>query len=127
MSKIRGKNTKPEVALCKLVSSRFYPLGFRYRKNARNLPGKPDIAFQTGKVAVFVDGGFWHGYKFKRWENKLDVDYWLPKIRENMKRDRSVNRKLKDMGWKVIRVWAHEVQKNPAGVLERIHAALRGK
>ncbi|HYC83092.1 MAG TPA: very short patch repair endonuclease [Candidatus Paceibacterota bacterium] len=122
MSKIRGKNTKPELALCRLLSSKLYPLGFRYRRNYRKVPGSPDVAFVSLKVAVFVDGGFWHGYGAKK--RKLPEGYWTEKIRKNVLRDRRVNRKLKALGWAVIRCWDHDLAKRPEKVMERICAAL---
>lgn len=124
MARIRAKHTKPEIALRKLVSSNFYPLGLRYRLHSRKIVGTPDIVFVSRRVAIFVDGGFWHGYRFKRWAHKIDRKYWLPKIQENIRRDRRVNQRLRRLGWTVIRIWDHEVKKNPERVLSRIRAAL---
>jgi DNA mismatch endonuclease (patch repair protein) len=125
MSLIRSKNTKPEIALRKLVSAAFYPKGYRYRIHYKKLKGRPDIAFVSLKVAVFMDGAFWHGYQFEKRKKKLPKKYWVPKIEENMRRDRRTNARLKKLGWKVVRVWGHDVKKKPDRVIERIAAALK--
>ena len=110
MGRIRAANTKPEVALRKVL----WHIGLRYRLHTKDLPGKPDLAFKRWKVAVFIDGDFWHGHD---WENqrakiKKNAAFWLPKIERNMQRDREVNAALEGMGWRVLRVWEHEVDKN---------------
>lgn len=125
MSLIRSKNTKPELALRKLISSSLYPLGYRYRIHYKKVPGSPDVVFVSKKVAVFVDGSFWHGYKLKKSGKSVPKKYWLPKIERNIQRDREVNRKLKKLGWTVIRVWEHDLKKNPSKVLEAIRTALK--
>lgn len=124
MSLIKSKNTKPELALRKIVSSKFYPQGYRYKIHYRKAKGTPDIAFVSKKIAVFVDGDFWHGYKFSKRKHKLSKEYWLPKIKTNMKRDRKVNRELKKQGWKVVRFWEHQVKKDPEFVVRSIREAL---
>lgn len=125
MALIRSKNTKPEIALRKLVSAALYPRGYRYRINYRKLPGSPDVAFVSQKVAVFVDGAFWHGFDFRNKKKKLPKRYWLPKIEKNMARDKRVNRELRKLGWCVIRIWEHELQRNPGKVLGAIEKAIR--
>jgi len=124
MSLIKGKDTKPELALRKLVSAAFHSKGYRYRKHSKGIPGKPDLAYVSLKIAIFVDGVFWHGYQFKRWNDKLSAEYWRPKIEQNMKRDRKVNRKLKSLGWTVLRFWEHDVKKRPDRVVEKIGVAI---
>lgn len=124
MSLIRATNTKPELALRKLVSAALYPLGYRYRLHYKKLPGKPDVAFVSKKVAVFVDGAFWHGYKFRKGETNLSQEYWLPKIKKNMRRDKEVNRRIRRMGWKIVRVWDHDLKKRPEESLDKIRRAL---
>ncbi|HEY4526896.1 MAG TPA: very short patch repair endonuclease [Candidatus Paceibacterota bacterium] len=119
MALIRSKNTKPEIALRKLVSATAYPLGYRYQLHYKKLPGKPDIVFVSKKVAVFVDGSFWHGHRLKNGQ-ALPRKYWLPKIKRNMERDKEVNLELKKMGWKVIRVWEHDLKKNQKKTLDTI-------
>jgi DNA mismatch endonuclease (patch repair protein) len=127
MSLIKSKNTKPELALRKLVSSNLYPLGYRYRIHYKKLRGKPDITFVAQKIAIFVDGTFWHGYDFKNRKKKLPNEYWLSKIAANIGRDKKTNRELKKSGWRVIRIWEHDLRKNPQKVLALIRQALSTK
>ena len=89
--------------------------GVRYRKNYKALPGKPDIAITKQKIAIFIDGEFWHGYNWEYYKHhiKSNRDYWIPKIEYNMKHDKEVNDQLKEMGWKVIRFWSKKVLKYP--------------
>lgn len=107
MSRIKGKDTKLEVR----VRSELHKRGFRFRKHVKILPGKPDIVFNRSKVAVFIDGDFWHGYRFPSWEHKVS-NFWKEKIAKNRKRDQNNYRKLRSMGWKVIRIWQHDVEKD---------------
>jgi len=110
MQAIKASNTKAEVLLAKSLFSK----GYRYRKNNKSVFGKPDLTFTKIKLAVFVDGEFWHG---KDWEErkeriKSNRDYWIPKIERNIKRDNIVNTELLKEGWVVLRFWAKEVEKN---------------
>jgi DNA mismatch endonuclease (patch repair protein) len=110
MGSISLKNGKAESTLAKALWSR----GVRYRKNYRNLPGSPDIAVTRHKVAVFIDGEFWHGYD---WANRKmglrrNQEYWIEKIEENMKRDKRDTRALQDLHWTVIRFWSSDVERN---------------
>lgn len=113
MSHIRSKDTKIEVSLRKAL----WHKGYRYRKNYKNLPGKPDIALTKYKIAVFCDSEFFHG---KDWEESLlpqirrgsNSEFWEKKITANMDRDSEVNRKLESMGWIVIRFWGKDIKKN---------------
>jgi len=75
------------------VRSELHKRGLRFRKHVKDLPGKPDVVFPTVKVAVFIDGDFWHGYKFPSWEHKVS-DFWKQKINKNRERDRRNHRKL---------------------------------
>ncbi len=120
MSKIRSKNTLLETSFCKLVSKKLYPLGYRYKRNYVRLLGKPDIAFTKNKVAVFLDGDFWHGYNFKKTSGRLPKKYWLGKIEKNIVRDKKVNKELKKKGWQVIRLWEHEIKKDSEKALNKI-------
>jgi DNA mismatch endonuclease (patch repair protein) len=120
MSLIRSKNTKPEIALRKLLSSSLYPKGYRYRIHTKGIPGKPDIAFVSKKIAIFVDGDFWHGYDFEKTKLRLSQEYWLPKIERNIQRDKEVNQKLRKLGWKVLRFWEHDIQKTPDKVAKKV-------
>ncbi len=108
MSKIRGKNTKPELLFRKTL----WKKGVRYRINNKKLPGKPDISIQKYKLAVFIDGEFWHGYNWseKKETLKSNRGFWIPKIERNMQRDREVNAQLEEMGYTVFRFWANEIK-----------------
>ena len=111
MSRVHSTNGKDEVVLEKLL----WHSGVRYRKNYKALPGKPDIAITKQKIAIFIDGEFWHGYNWEYYKHhiKSSRDYWIPKIEYNMKHDKEVNDQLKEMGWKVIRFWSKKVLKYP--------------
>lgn len=111
MSRVHSTNGKDEVVLEKLL----WHSGVRYRKNYKALPGKPDIAITKQKIAIFIDGEFWHGYNWEYYKHhiKSNRDYWIPKIEYNMKHDKEVNDQLKEMGWKVIRFWSKKVLKYP--------------
>ena len=107
MRKIHSKDTKPELTLRRAL----WQEGIRYRKNYADLPGKPDIAILSSRIAIFVDGEFWHGYNLSDEEKRLhhNKQYWINKIKNNMKRDKKVNQRLKAMGWTVIRYPAKHV------------------
>lgn len=115
MSRIRGRDTKVEL----LVRKELHRRGYRYRVNAAWLVGKPDIVFTRIRLAVFVDGDFWHGWKFDQWSEKLSP-YWRDKIAGNMIRDRTHMVRLRREGWTVMRIWEHNVEKNFARCIERI-------
>ncbi|MGW4792649.1 very short patch repair endonuclease [Nonomuraea sp. NPDC004297] len=105
----RRSNTKPEVAL----RSALHALGYRYRKDLRlDLPGgvrvRPDIVFTARKVAVFVDGCFWHVCPEHGRQPTTNEWYWTPKLRRNMERDQAANAALEAAGWRVVRLWEHE-------------------
>jgi len=122
MSRVRSKDTGIEIAVRRALFAR----GLRYRKNARGLPGTPDIVFAGARVVVFVDGDFWHGWRFPTWRHKLSP-YWINKIEENRRRDRRNFARLRRDGWVVLRVWGHEVLSNVDRVAERIEEAVRSR
>jgi DNA mismatch endonuclease (patch repair protein) len=93
MSRIRSCDTRPELAVRRLVHAR----GLRYRKHVAALPGRPDLVFSGAKVAVFVDGDFWHGWRFSQWKDKL-APYWKEKIERNRRRDARNVRRLRHQG-----------------------------
>jgi len=103
MSRIKGKNTKPEEIVRKYLFSK----GFRYRKNDKKLPGTPDIVLPKYKTVIFVNGCFWHGHKDCRYFviPKTNTDFWLNKINTNIERDKHKQEALKELGWNVIVVW----------------------
>lgn len=110
MSKIRGKDTKPEIIVRKFLFSK----GFRYRKNQKSLPGKPDIVLKKHAAVVMVNGCFWHGHKgCKKFKMpKSNIDFWKNKITRNIERDKVNKSKLYDLGWKVFVVWECETDEN---------------
>lgn len=125
MKRIRGRDTKPEVLLAKTLWRR----GIRYRKNYALLPGKPDIAITKYKIAIFVDGEFWHGYNWesKKERIKANRDYWIRKIEGNMERDKVNNIKLEQSGWIVLRFWANEVEEDLDGCLHAVERAIESR
>lgn len=121
----KSKGTKPELLLAKSM----WQLGLRYRKNNKTVFGKPDFSFKKYKIAVFVDGEFWHG---KDWEiHKSDIksnrEFWIAKIERNIQRDAEVEGRLKAEGWTVFRFWGKEVAKNPQMIAGKIQEAVYGK
>ena len=110
MSKIRGKNTKAELVFRKAL----WKKGIRYRVDSRSLPGKPDVSIQKFKLAIFIDGEFWHGYDWPERKKSLksNRDFWIPKIERNMQRDREVNNQLEEKGYTVFRFWTSEIKTN---------------
>lgn len=120
----RKRDTKPELVLRKALWRR----GLRYRKNVKGLPGKPDIVFVGSRLAVFCDGDFWHGRDWKQRRRKLErgsnSDYWIAKIERNMERDREVDARLADEGWRVLRFWESEILQATETVVERIRVSL---
>ena len=102
MSKISGKETKPEI----LVRKFLFANGFRYRKNVKNLPGKPDIVLPKYKTVIFVHGCFWHGHNCKAGKlPETRKEFWKDKINGNIKRDKKNIATLKKQSWKVIVIW----------------------
>jgi DNA mismatch endonuclease (patch repair protein) len=120
MANIRGRDTKPEVRLRKALWRR----GLRYRLHAKVM-GRPDFLFVKQKVAVFVDGCFWHRCKRHFSLPKTNAVFWEGKIGKNVHRDKMVTRGLRRLGWRVIRVWEHEVESNLKGLTARISRQLR--
>jgi DNA mismatch endonuclease (patch repair protein) len=103
MSRIRGKDTKPELLVRRFLHSK----GFRYRLHSKNLPGKPDIVLPKYKTAIFIHGCFWHGHKNCPYYvvPKTRTEWWLEKINGNVSRDEKAISDLKKMGWKVLTIW----------------------
>jgi len=117
MSAVKSVNTAPEVLLRKTL----WRMGLRYRLHVKTLPGKPDIVFAKSKVAVFVDGDFWHGRQwrlrgYKSLESQFDgvsnKPYWVEKITRNMARDRKVGAQLRKLGWRIVRIWESDLKKD---------------
>lgn len=119
MSRIKGKDTELE----RLLRSDLHNKGLRFKKHTTTLPGRPDVVFVTERVAVFVDGDFWHGYRLRCWESRLSP-FWQKKIQRNRIRDTNTHRRLRRAGWVVIRIWGHDIQRNRAAVVQRIAAVV---
>jgi len=109
MSRIRSTDNKPE----EIVRKYLFAQGFRYRKNDKRYPGKPDIILPKYKTAIFVNGCFWHKHDCGRfvWPSSNE-DYWKAKIQRNIERDADHTAKLQNDGWKVIVVWECELKKS---------------
>jgi len=119
MSRIRGKNTKPEI----LVRKGLHARGFRFRLHDKKLPGSPDIVLPRYGVAIMVNGCFWHGHKGCRYATKpkTNIEFWETKIVRNRHRDEVTTAHLEALGWTVITVWECELRKN-VGLHERLDA-----
>jgi DNA mismatch endonuclease (patch repair protein) len=107
MSRIRGRDTKPELA----VRSLLHRLGYRFRLHVRDLPGRPDIVLSRHRTVVLVHGCFWHRHQGCRfcYLPKTRVDFWRRKFEGNVERDRVVQRELRKIGWRVMVVWECEI------------------
>ena len=107
MSRIRSKNTCPEI----IVRKYLYHKGIRYRINSKKLPGKPDIVIRKYNTVIYVNGCFWHGHKNckKFILPKTNVDYWERKIRNNIKRDKKNLNILRSVGWNVFVIWECQI------------------
>ncbi|WP_422082657.1 very short patch repair endonuclease [Ulvibacterium sp.] len=109
MGKIRGKNTKPELAFRKAL----WAAGYRYRIDYKKLIGKPDIALKKYKTVIFIDGEYWHGHNWEERKPKIKTnrEFWIAKIERNMQRDKEVNFELKKSGYTVFRFWESKIKK----------------
>ncbi|MDC6366418.1 MULTISPECIES: very short patch repair endonuclease [Flavobacteriaceae] len=118
MGKIRGKNTKSELAFRKAL----WKAGYRYRIDYKKLIGKPDIALKKYRTVIFIDGEFWHGHNWEERKHKIksNREFWIPKIERNIQRDQEVNAGLKELGYTVFRFWESEVKKSLDSCLEEV-------
>jgi DNA mismatch endonuclease (patch repair protein) len=126
----RGSSRKEDTGCEVVLRSRLWRAGARFRKNVRNLPGKPDIVFSRPRLAVFCDGDFWHGKDWEERRQRLargsNSGYWTAKIERNRERDRQHTQELEADGWTVLRFWESEIHGNPDAVVSRILAAIEG-
>ena len=124
MQAVRSKDSEIE----RLLRDELWKRGLRYRKNVKNIIGKPDIVFIGKKVAVFCDSEFWHGYNWE--ERKEDIktrrEFWIPKIERNMQRDLEVNAALTEAGWTVLRFWGKDIKKHCSKCADVIEEKVRG-
>jgi len=116
MSKIKSKNTSLEINFRKLL----WKHGLRGYRVHYNLPGKPDIVFVSKRIAIFLDGDFWHGYNWKKLGKIPPKQYWQKKIQKNIDRDKKYNRILRSDGWTVLRFWEHEIKDDPEKCIKKI-------
>lgn len=118
MSRIRSKNTKPEL----FVFAELEKLKIEFEKHS-GLPGKPDVVFHDKKIALFIDGEYWHGRYLSKIKYRLS-EYWITKITNNRKRDRKRRKELKELGWHILRIWDDDIKKHPAREINRILRAI---
>ncbi|MDQ7839241.1 MAG: very short patch repair endonuclease [Thermodesulfobacteriota bacterium] len=124
--KNRHVDTGPEI----ILRRELWKLGLRYRKNVKEVVGKPDIAFMREKVAVFCDGDFWHGRDWPELREKLlrraNADYWIRKIFCNIERDLEHNKILREAGWSIIRIWESDIKRDPGTAARCVRDVLQG-
>ena len=130
MSRVRSKDTRPELALRRAVHAK----GGRFRLHPGDVPGRPDMVVRGRKVAVFVDGDLWHGNPAE-WHRRgratladlfpTRTEWWVSKIERNVQRDRDVDRQLRERGWRVLRLWASDVLADPNLAADQVLALLR--
>jgi DNA mismatch endonuclease (patch repair protein) len=119
MAQIRGRNTRPELTIFAALEES----GIPFERHLADLPGRPDVAFPKARLVVFIDGDFWHGWRFPLWQHKLS-EKWQDKIAATRQRDQRNFRRLRQLGWKVVRLWEHQIETSPAKCLNRILVAL---
>jgi len=122
MSRIRSSNTGIEKFIFKGLQSR----GIYFQKHYKGILGTPDVAIPKKKIAVFIDGDFWHGFRYPAWKKRLHSKFWVTKIERNRARDRRTFAKLRRDGWKVMRLWEHQILKSPQKTLTGLALFVRG-
>lgn len=122
MARVRSKNTVPEV----LLRHGLWRLGFRYRLHSA-LPGSPDIVLPRYRTVIFVDGCFWHGCPDHYRAPVANGEFWGEKLRRNRDRDARADAELATMGWRILRIWEHEIRRDPPEVCGQIERQLRGR
>jgi|SRR5215469_291029 len=121
MARIKGKNTKPELAVRRLL----HKLGYRYRLHVRDLPGCPDIVFARKRIVIFVHGCFWHRHSCGRaYQPKTRATFWRDKFRANVSRDSKSMRELSRLGWRYLVIWECQVSK-PISLASKLQRFLR--
>ena len=123
MQRVKSKDSEIE----KILRNALWNKGYHYRKNVKDVFGHPDIVFKSKKVAIFCDSEFWHGYDWERKKNEIKTrqDFWIPKIERNMQRDKEVNMKLSEEGWKVLRFWGTEIKKQTENCVKEIEKCIK--
>jgi len=129
MALVRSKGTDPEIQLRKELRK----LGRKFRVNPAYFPGSPDFLFPAERIAIFVDGDFWHGHQWRlrglaslerQFASSKNKKYWIRKIKTNVARDKRVNRALSRLGWRVIRLWESDLKKNLPKCLKRVRGEM---
>lgn len=124
----RGSSKKTDTSCELLLRRTLWAAGARYRKNVKELPGRPDIVFSRAKLVVFCDGDFWHGHNWESRRQKLlqgtNADYWISKIQRNMERDHHNTERLEELGWTVLRLWETEIRSDPLQAANKVLEAL---
>ncbi|TSC87300.1 MAG: DNA mismatch endonuclease, patch repair protein [Microgenomates group bacterium Gr01-1014_16] len=112
MSRITGKNTTPELTVRKILRK----MGYKYRLNAHNLPGKPDVVIHSEKLVIFVNGCFWHNHKGCKRSSlpKTNTEFWKDKINKNVEKQKQSIKALKKLGWKILVLWQCKINNNNA-------------
>ena len=124
MSLIKPRNTKPELKIFRELRRR----NIYFQKHYDRIKGRPDIALPRKKIAIFIDGDFWHGYRFARYKARLPKKYWQGKIEGNIKRDKRNRSKLRREGWRCLRVWEHEIKKDFDRTVQKVvNFLIKGK
>lgn len=122
MARVRSRNTAPELTLRRAL----WRQGFRYRLTQK-LPGTPDLCFVAERIAIFVDGCFWHGCPQHYSAPAQNAEFWARKVNGNVARDRKADAALEADGWTVMRVWEHELKSDLAAVVTRIETLLKAR
>ncbi len=124
MQNIRSRDTSIECRLRKAL----WEKGYRYRKNYKKLPGKPDIVLTKYKIAIFCDSEFFHGKDWETLKVQLskgkNADFWIKKITSNIKRDEEIDSRLKGLGWNVLRFWGRDIKKNTEDCLKTVEEVI---
>ena len=123
MARIRGRDTLPEVTLGRVL----WALGLRYRLHRRVVGSRPDFVFVGARVAVFVDGCFWHVCPDHFVMPVTNQKYWRPKLNRNKERDSENSARLRRAGWKVIRIWEHEIERRPEVCARRVMRVVKAR
>jgi DNA mismatch endonuclease (patch repair protein) len=124
MAAVKRQDTVPEIALRRAL----FATGLRYRLASRKrLPGRPDVVFPHARVALFVDGCFWHGCPLHGSRPKNNAAFWAAKLERNTERDRQVDRDLQASGWLPVHVWEHEIKGDAAAVAIHVWAIVRSR
>jgi len=123
MSRVKNKNTKPEI----IIRSIIHRLGYRFRKNSLNLPGRPDIVLARHRKVIFVHGCFWHGHKQCKRASRPTTNtiFWAKKLDANIVRDKHNNKALRALGWKTLTVWECQTKKNQDKLLTKLESFLK--